>query len=216
MPRQFPGQKYLVCNTDEGEPGTFKDRDIIRYNPHALIEGPQLFIARAGIDRHDAATVFLRHGCQPGRDVAVAVPDVDDVTAFAAAQIGHAHEAFPQLIAAVPAPVPGVLADGLRRFVGQADEFPQTWWGFSLPARVGVDDGTNVNHNHLPLVAETFHRPGVMFPEQFVQVVRHLVAPGSDFASPEKQGPLIMQFPEVGETPLGLGQFEAQAAQARL
>ncbi|OGB23011.1 MAG: NADH oxidoreductase (quinone) subunit F [Burkholderiales bacterium RIFCSPLOWO2_02_FULL_57_36] len=39
MPRQFPGQKYLVCNTDEGEPGTFKDRDIIRYNPHALIEG---------------------------------------------------------------------------------------------------------------------------------------------------------------------------------
>ena len=37
MPRQFPGNKYLVCNTDEGEPGTFKDRDIIRYNPHALI-----------------------------------------------------------------------------------------------------------------------------------------------------------------------------------
>jgi len=39
MPRQFPGQKYLVCNSDEGEPGTFKDRDIMRYNPHALIEG---------------------------------------------------------------------------------------------------------------------------------------------------------------------------------
>jgi len=33
------GVKYLVCNTDEGEPGTFKDRDIIRYNPHQLIEG---------------------------------------------------------------------------------------------------------------------------------------------------------------------------------
>ncbi len=39
MPRQFPGQKYLVCNSDEGEPGTFKDRDILRYNPHLLIEG---------------------------------------------------------------------------------------------------------------------------------------------------------------------------------
>lgn len=39
MPRQFPGQKYLVCNSDEGEPGTFKDRDILRWNPHALIEG---------------------------------------------------------------------------------------------------------------------------------------------------------------------------------
>jgi NADH-quinone oxidoreductase subunit F len=39
MPRNAPGQKYLVCNSDEGEPGTFKDRDILRYNPHQLIEG---------------------------------------------------------------------------------------------------------------------------------------------------------------------------------
>ncbi len=39
MPRSFPGDKYVVCNTDEGEPGTFKDRDIMRYNPHAVIEG---------------------------------------------------------------------------------------------------------------------------------------------------------------------------------
>jgi len=39
MPRYFDGTKYLVCNTDEGEPGTFKDRDILRYNPHQIIEG---------------------------------------------------------------------------------------------------------------------------------------------------------------------------------
>ena len=39
MPRSFPGAKYVVCNTDEGEPGTFKDRDIMHSNPHALIEG---------------------------------------------------------------------------------------------------------------------------------------------------------------------------------
>src|SRR6185369_3259935 len=39
MPRQFPGAKYLVCNSDEGEPGTCKDRDLLRYNPHAVIEG---------------------------------------------------------------------------------------------------------------------------------------------------------------------------------
>lgn len=39
MPRSMPGEKYVVCNTDEGEPGTFKDRDIIMFNPHALIEG---------------------------------------------------------------------------------------------------------------------------------------------------------------------------------
>jgi NADH-quinone oxidoreductase subunit F len=49
MPRQYAGQKYLVCNTDEGEPGTFKDRDIIRYNPHALIEGMAIGAYAMGI-----------------------------------------------------------------------------------------------------------------------------------------------------------------------
>ena len=39
MPRTMPGDKYIVCNTDEGEPGTFKDRDIMRYDPHSVIEG---------------------------------------------------------------------------------------------------------------------------------------------------------------------------------
>ena len=39
MPRQFPGAKYVVCNSDEGEPGTCKDRDLLRYNPHSVIEG---------------------------------------------------------------------------------------------------------------------------------------------------------------------------------
>ena len=39
MPRAFPGQKYLVCNSDEGEPGTCKDRDILQFNPHIVIEG---------------------------------------------------------------------------------------------------------------------------------------------------------------------------------
>src|SRR5712691_7529460 len=39
MPRQFPGAKSLVCNPDAGAPGTFKDRDISRYNPPGVIEG---------------------------------------------------------------------------------------------------------------------------------------------------------------------------------
>ncbi len=37
--RDAPGQKYVVCNSDEGEPGTCKDRDILRFNPHQVIEG---------------------------------------------------------------------------------------------------------------------------------------------------------------------------------
>jgi len=39
MPRGLPVQKYIICNSDEGEPGTCKDRDILRYNPHSIIEG---------------------------------------------------------------------------------------------------------------------------------------------------------------------------------
>ena len=39
IPRNAPGQKYVLCNSDEGEPGTCKDRDILRFNPHQLIEG---------------------------------------------------------------------------------------------------------------------------------------------------------------------------------
>jgi NADH-quinone oxidoreductase subunit F len=49
MPRQYPGDKYLVCNSDEGEPGTFKDRDILRYNPHILIEGMAIAAYAMGI-----------------------------------------------------------------------------------------------------------------------------------------------------------------------
>ena len=39
MPRSAPGQKYLVCNSDESEPGTCHDRETLRYNPHSLVEG---------------------------------------------------------------------------------------------------------------------------------------------------------------------------------
>ena len=49
MPKQYEGDKYLVCNSDEGEPGTFKDRDIMRYNPHILIEGMMIGAYAMGI-----------------------------------------------------------------------------------------------------------------------------------------------------------------------
>jgi len=49
MPKGYAGAKYLVCNSDEGEPGTFKDRDIMRYNPHILIEGMAIGAYAMGI-----------------------------------------------------------------------------------------------------------------------------------------------------------------------
>ena len=51
MPRSFPGDKYVVCNSDEGEPGTFKDRDILRYNPHSVIEGMAIAAYAMGATR---------------------------------------------------------------------------------------------------------------------------------------------------------------------
>jgi NADH-quinone oxidoreductase subunit F len=49
MPRNYDGVKYLVCNSDEGEPGTCKDRDILRYNPHTLIEGMAIAAYTMGV-----------------------------------------------------------------------------------------------------------------------------------------------------------------------
>ncbi|MBL8495037.1 MAG: NADH-quinone oxidoreductase subunit NuoF [Rhodocyclaceae bacterium] len=51
MPKNYVGDKYLVCNSDEGEPGTFKDRDILRYNPHIVIEGMAIAAYAMGIGR---------------------------------------------------------------------------------------------------------------------------------------------------------------------
>ena len=51
MPQQYQGPKYLVCNSDEGEPGTFKDRDILRYNPHILFEGMAIAAYATGCQR---------------------------------------------------------------------------------------------------------------------------------------------------------------------
>jgi NADH-quinone oxidoreductase subunit F len=49
MPRAFPGAKYLVCNSDEGEPGTCKDRDLLAYNPHIVIEGMAIAAYAMGV-----------------------------------------------------------------------------------------------------------------------------------------------------------------------
>ncbi|MDP6375638.1 MAG: NADH-quinone oxidoreductase subunit NuoF [Pseudomonadales bacterium] len=52
-----PGRKYLVCNADEMEPGTFKDRYLMENDPHLLVEGMIIAAYAIGADR---AYVFLR------------------------------------------------------------------------------------------------------------------------------------------------------------
>ena len=50
LPYDATGAKYVVCNSDESEPGTCHDRDILRYNPHALIEGMAIACYAMGAD----------------------------------------------------------------------------------------------------------------------------------------------------------------------
>ena len=57
VPKDSPKPKYLVCNADEGEPGTFKDRSIIEKDPHQLIEG--IIIASYSIGSH-LAFIYIR------------------------------------------------------------------------------------------------------------------------------------------------------------
>jgi len=57
VPQDSGKPVYLMCNADEGEPGTFKDRDIIRFDPHLLIEG--IIIASYALGVH-SAYIYIR------------------------------------------------------------------------------------------------------------------------------------------------------------
>ncbi|NND81695.1 MAG: NADH-quinone oxidoreductase subunit NuoF [Gammaproteobacteria bacterium] len=58
MDNVSPGHKYLICNADEMEPGTFKDRLLLECDPHQLIEG---MIISAYTIQADVAYIFIRH-----------------------------------------------------------------------------------------------------------------------------------------------------------
>jgi NADH-quinone oxidoreductase subunit F len=57
VPRQSPKPKYLVCNADESEPGTCKDRPLLEYDPHQLIEG--MIIAARALESHQGY-IYIR------------------------------------------------------------------------------------------------------------------------------------------------------------
>lgn len=59
VPRDLPGPRYLICNCDEMEPGTYKDRVLLERNPHLLVEGMTLACYALGVQH---AFIFVRHG----------------------------------------------------------------------------------------------------------------------------------------------------------
>jgi NADH-quinone oxidoreductase subunit F len=59
VPRNLPGPRWLICNCDEMEPGTYKDRVLLEANPYSLLEGMALASYAIGV-RH--AVIFIRRG----------------------------------------------------------------------------------------------------------------------------------------------------------
>jgi NADH-quinone oxidoreductase subunit F len=59
VPRTLPGPRYLICNCDEMEPGTYKDRVLLERNPHILVEGMALACYALGVHH---AFIFVRYG----------------------------------------------------------------------------------------------------------------------------------------------------------
>ncbi|ABB30404.1 NADH dehydrogenase (quinone) [Geobacter metallireducens RCH3] len=59
VPRDIPGPRYLICNCDEMEPGTYKDRVLLEANPYSLVEGMTLAAYAIGVAH---AFIFIRRG----------------------------------------------------------------------------------------------------------------------------------------------------------
>ena len=78
--RKASGEKYLICNADEGEPGTFKDKQILRDNPETLIEG--MLIACHALSAKKAY-IYLRKEYDYLTDGLQAAIDAADATGIA-------------------------------------------------------------------------------------------------------------------------------------
>lgn len=59
VPRDIPGPRYLICNCDEMEPGTYKDRILLEANPYSLVQGMTLAAYAIGVAH---AFIFIRRG----------------------------------------------------------------------------------------------------------------------------------------------------------
>jgi NADH-quinone oxidoreductase subunit F len=81
MPLSSGKQHYLLCNADESEPGTFKDRELMRWTPHQLIEG--CLIGAYAIQATHATSTSAASSSRPAQIIAKAIEE-----AYAAGYIG--------------------------------------------------------------------------------------------------------------------------------
>ena len=81
-PRRRPRPKYVICNADESEPGTFKDRQILAEQPHLVLEGLLLGMAVVGAEE---GWVFIRH--EYGQEEAVIRGEIESLRAAGPAAV---------------------------------------------------------------------------------------------------------------------------------
>ena len=75
VPRDLPGPRYLICNSDEMEPGTYKDRVLLEHNPWHLVEGITLAAYVLGVSH---AFIFIRRGYEtPARNLGAALAEAE-------------------------------------------------------------------------------------------------------------------------------------------
>jgi NADH-quinone oxidoreductase subunit F len=76
VPRDLPGPRYLICNCDEMEPGTYKDRVLLERNPYLLVEGMVLTAYAIGCEH---AFIFIRRGYEtPAANLRRAIAEAND------------------------------------------------------------------------------------------------------------------------------------------
>ena len=82
-------EKYLVCNADESEPGTFKDRELMQKNPHQLIEG--IVIASWAAEIHHAFIYIRGEYAQQADILEAAIAEAEDAGYIGDAILGSEH-----------------------------------------------------------------------------------------------------------------------------
>jgi NADH-quinone oxidoreductase subunit F len=85
MPKEKKKTHYLCVNADESEPGTFKDREIMRWTPHALLEGTAI---AAHAIRADVAYIYIRgEFTEPWAIIEKALAEANDAKLFGSIKI---------------------------------------------------------------------------------------------------------------------------------
>jgi NADH-quinone oxidoreductase subunit F len=90
VPKDSPKPKYLICNADESEPGTFKDRELILVDPHMILEG--IAIASYAIGAHTAYIYIRGEFVRETAILEAAIAEAREKNYLGPRVLGHAYD----------------------------------------------------------------------------------------------------------------------------